>query len=126
MTGGQPDRSQPDRSQPAISAAEVDRVARLAHLDLAADQVARFAGQLGGVLDYARTLAALDTSGVEPTSHPSGLVNVLRADVVRPGLDPAEVLSQAPEAESGRFRVPAVLGSGPAETTGGAARGEPG
>jgi aspartyl-tRNA(Asn)/glutamyl-tRNA(Gln) amidotransferase subunit C len=38
---------------------------------------------------------------------------VLRPDVPRPGLDQAEVLAEAPVAESGRFRVPRILGDEP-------------
>ena len=38
------------------------------------------------------------------------LTNVLREDVVRPGLTPQEALSGAPDAEEQRFRVPRILG----------------
>jgi len=41
------------------------------------------------------------------------LVNVLRADEVRPVLDRDEVLEQAPAAEDGRFRVPRIMGEAP-------------
>jgi aspartyl-tRNA(Asn)/glutamyl-tRNA(Gln) amidotransferase subunit C len=34
---------------------------------------------------------------------------VFRADEIRPSLDRAEVLAQAPAAEDGRFRVPRIL-----------------
>jgi aspartyl-tRNA(Asn)/glutamyl-tRNA(Gln) amidotransferase subunit C len=37
------------------------------------------------------------------------LVNVLRADVARPGIDRDEVLAMAPAVEDGRFRVPRIL-----------------
>jgi aspartyl-tRNA(Asn)/glutamyl-tRNA(Gln) amidotransferase subunit C len=40
-------------------------------------------------------------------------VNVLRPDVVRPGISREEVLAAAPEAEDGRFRVPRILGEAP-------------
>ena len=56
-----------------------------------------------------RDVDALDTAGVPPTAHPLQLVNVLREDVPRPGLDRDEVLAMAPEAEDGRFRVPRIL-----------------
>ena len=53
-------------------------------------------------------MAALDTEGVEPTSHPMPLINVLRPDARRPGLRD-HVLAKAPAAEDGRFRVPRIL-----------------
>jgi len=93
-----------------ISREDVAHVARLARLDLSAGELDRFTTQLGAVLDYAAGVAALDTSGVDPTAHPLPLSNVLREDVVAPSLDHGEVLAQAPQAEGGRFRVPSILG----------------
>src|SRR4029079_12791986 len=69
--------------------------------------------ELGGILDYAAEVAALDTKDVPPTAHPVPLVNVLRADKARRGVDRDEVLGQAPAAEDGRFRVPRILGEAP-------------
>src|SRR5918997_2454970 len=99
----------PDR----IPRDDVAHVARLARLDLTEDELDRFTGQLGAVLEHAADVAALDTSGVPPTAHPLPLVNVLRDDTVVPSLDPAEVLAQAPAVEDGRFRVPRILGEAP-------------
>ncbi|MDQ4133580.1 MAG: Asp-tRNA(Asn)/Glu-tRNA(Gln) amidotransferase subunit GatC [Actinomycetota bacterium] len=100
-------------STPRISRDDVAHVARLARLDLADEELDRFTEQLGAVLDHAADVAALDTEGVPPTAHPLPLVNVLRDDTPRPGLDRDEVLAQAPAAEEGRFRVPPILGEAP-------------
>ena len=43
-------------------------------------------------------------------TQPYPLVNVLRDDVVAPGLDRDEVLAAAPDPVEGRFRVPPILG----------------
>lgn len=96
-----------------ISRADVAHVARLARLDLTEEELERFTGQLGAVLEYASNVAALDTSGVEPTMHPLPLRNVLRADVVVRSLDREEVLAQAPVVEADRFKVPPILGEAP-------------
>ena len=88
-------------------------VARLARLALTDEELDTYAEQLAAVLDHAAEVAALDTSGVEPTAHPLPLRNVLRDDEIRPSLDRAEVLSQAPAEEDGRFRVPRILGEAP-------------
>ena len=88
-------------------------MARLARLALTADELERFTGQLGAVLDHAQDVAALDTAGVPPTAHPLPLANVWREDVVVPGLDRDEVLAQAPSVEADRFRVPRILGEAP-------------
>ena len=96
-----------------ISRHDVVHVARLARLDLTDEELDRFTDQLGAVLEHAADVAALDTAGVPPTAHPLPLANVLRDD--RPGasLDRDEVLSQAPAAQDGRFRVPRILGEAP-------------
>ena len=96
-----------------LSREDAAYVARLARLDLTDEELETYAGQLATVLEHAAAVAALDTRDVEPTSHPLPLRNVLRADEVRPSLDRAEVLAQAPAAEDGRFRVPRILGEAP-------------
>ncbi|MEO7443379.1 MAG: Asp-tRNA(Asn)/Glu-tRNA(Gln) amidotransferase subunit GatC [Acidimicrobiales bacterium] len=96
-----------------ITAADVAYVARLARLKLTDEELSGFAEQLGAVLEHAAGVAALDTAGIPPTAHPLELSNVLRADEPTPSLDRDEVLAMAPEAESGRFRVPPILGESP-------------
>ena len=88
-------------------------MARLARLDLTDDELERFTGQLGAVLEHAADIAALDIADVPPTAHPLPLKNVLRPDEPVPSLDRDEVLEQAPAAEDGRFRVPRILGEAP-------------
>jgi aspartyl-tRNA(Asn)/glutamyl-tRNA(Gln) amidotransferase subunit C len=88
---------------------DVAHVANLARLELTDDELDTFTGQLANILDHAADVEALDVSDIPPTSHPYHLANVTRPDVVRPGVDRDEVLAQAPEAESGRFKVPTIL-----------------
>jgi aspartyl-tRNA(Asn)/glutamyl-tRNA(Gln) amidotransferase subunit C len=92
-----------------LTRADVEHVAQLARLALTDDEFEHFTGQLEVILDHAAQIAALDTHDVPPTAHPLPLVNVLRADVVRPSLPRDEVLAMAPAAEDGRFRVPRIL-----------------
>jgi len=92
-----------------LTRADVEHVARLARLALTEDEIERFTDQLAVILEHAADVAALDLADVEPTAHPLPLVNVLRPDTVRPGVDRAEVLAQAPAAEDGRFRVPRIM-----------------
>ena len=96
-----------------ITREDVAHVAKLARLEIAEDELDVFTEQLAAILAHADDLAALDTDGVAPTAHPLPLVNVLRDDLPRPGLDRAEVLAAAPAVEDDRFRVPPVLGEAP-------------
>lgn len=96
-----------------LSAAEVAHVARLARLELSEDEIARFAGQLSAVLEHVEAVRRLDTSGVPEMAHSMELVNVVRADEVRPSLDRLEVLAAAPATEDFRFLVPRILSEEP-------------
>lgn len=96
-----------------ISRADVEHAATLARLALTEDEIAALTVDLAKILDHAALVSALDTTDVPPTSHPIAMTNVLRPDVVRPGLEQAEVLAEAPAAEDRRFRVPRILGEEP-------------
>ena len=95
-----------DRLSPDV----VAKVARLARLELTADELDRATHQLGDMLDHFADIDALDLSDVEPINQPYPLRNVLRDDVEQPCLDRDEVLAAAPKSEDGRFWVPPVLG----------------
>jgi aspartyl-tRNA(Asn)/glutamyl-tRNA(Gln) amidotransferase subunit C len=91
--------------------AEVQRIAALARLALTPDEIDLFSRQLGEILAYANEVQALDTTGVEPTSHPLAAAPAWRDDTPVPSLDRDTVLAEAPGAsrQAGLFRVPKVL-----------------
>jgi aspartyl-tRNA(Asn)/glutamyl-tRNA(Gln) amidotransferase subunit C len=95
-----------------FSREDLRRVASLARLALSDEEHELFARQLAQVLEYARQVQSVDTSGVPPTSHPTGAISPLREDEVQPSLPREAALSQAPEADpaAGLFKVPRVLG----------------
>ena len=99
--------------RPPFTRDDVLHVANLARLGLSDDEIDRFTAQLVAILEHVEAVRALDTSDVRPTAHPLELVNVVRADEVAPTLERGEVLAQAPETESGRFKVPPILGEAP-------------
>jgi aspartyl-tRNA(Asn)/glutamyl-tRNA(Gln) amidotransferase subunit C len=115
-----------------ISREDVLRVAQLAHLDLAPEEVETYRGQLDEILSYVGKLQELDVSNVEPmtqmrprgadsTEHPShsatssagtatsGPEPELRDDVVVPCGVADAVLAEAPDAAKPFFRVPKVI-----------------
>jgi aspartyl-tRNA(Asn)/glutamyl-tRNA(Gln) amidotransferase subunit C len=96
-------------SEPRISPAEVEHVARLARLALSAEEKERMRQELEGILAYIDKLRALDTEGVEPTSHAVPLTSVMREDTPRPSLPQDEMLANAPERAGDLFRVPRII-----------------
>lgn len=104
-----------------ISREDVLRVAQLAHLDLAPEEVETYRGQLDEILSYVSKLQELDVSNVEPMTTvrpqnadsasiaPAGAEPELRDDVVVPCDVADAVLAEAPDAAKGFFRVPRVI-----------------
>jgi len=88
---------------------DIEKVARLARLELTEEEKETFGNQLGQVLTYMEQLNRLDTTGVEPTSHAIPLYNVFREDETKPSFLREEVLSIAPDQEDGNFKVPRII-----------------
>jgi len=95
--------------QPKITLQDVEHVARLARLELSGAEKERMRRELDGILSYIDKLRALDTTGVEPTSHAVPLTNVLRDDVEKPSLPRDEMLANAPDRHRDLFRVPRII-----------------
>ncbi len=93
-----------------LSMAEVERIAALARLTLTADEKALFAAQLARILEYASQVAEIEASDVPPMAAVTGDAPSERPDSRRPSLSRERTLSNAPDAASGLFRVPKVLG----------------
>ena len=93
----------------AISSEEVEHVARLARLELTAEEIERFRGQLSAILERAQRIQSLDLDDLPPTSHPVQLTNVWRPDDVVPVDDAEAIMANAPQREGTFFRVPRIL-----------------
>ena len=88
---------------------DVAYIARLARLDLTAEETALFQTQLAQVLEHAGKLAEVDLEGVEAAAHAFPIFDVLREDEPRPGLTQEEALRNAPRSARGLFIVPKVI-----------------
>lgn len=95
----------------SITFSEVERLARLARLDLTEDQVQRFTRQLADILEFARQVDAVDASAIDAADLTSSGDDRLRDDAVQPCLSRDEALGAAPDADpqDGLFKVPRVL-----------------
>ncbi len=88
---------------------DIEKVARLARLELSEEEKEIFGNQMEQILTYMDQLNRLDTSGVEPTSHAIPIYNVFRDDEVKPSFPHEEVLAIAPDEEEGHFKVPRII-----------------
>jgi aspartyl-tRNA(Asn)/glutamyl-tRNA(Gln) amidotransferase subunit C len=93
----------------AITRETVLHVARLARLELAADEVEPMRESLGKILRYVEELAELPTDGVPETAHVAAERAPLREDRLVPSLDTEAATSEAPRRSDGGFAVPAFV-----------------
>ena len=94
---------------PGIAREEVSRIAALARLSMSDAEIDGMQRDLAAILAFASALAAVDTTGVEPTAHVIPLATPMRADAPEPALDPVRALANAPEASDSAFVVPKVI-----------------
>ncbi len=94
----------------SISREDVRKVAVLARLELSDAEIDTMTAQMGDVLDYMSLLTEVDTDKVEPMAHALDVSDVFRDDTVRPSLERADALANAPRADGEYYLVPAVLG----------------
>jgi aspartyl-tRNA(Asn)/glutamyl-tRNA(Gln) amidotransferase subunit C len=92
-----------------IARDEVRRIAALARLSMDDAEIDRMQRDLASVLTYVEALAAVDTTGVEPTAHVIPLATPMRDDTPEPALDPTLAVANAPEASDSAFVVPKVI-----------------
>lgn len=94
---------------------DVAYVAKLARLELTADEIRTFGAQLHTLLEHVATLERLPVADVPATAQVIALRNVVREDVARPSLPHAQAMAGAPRAdgkpctERGYFRVPRII-----------------
>jgi aspartyl-tRNA(Asn)/glutamyl-tRNA(Gln) amidotransferase subunit C len=95
-----------------ISRAEVEHIADLARLELTEGEIEQLQSDLSQILEYVEQLNELDTTDVLPTSHVVVKGDVLSEDRVRPSFPREEILTNAPRAQEGFFRVHAIFEEG--------------
>jgi aspartyl-tRNA(Asn)/glutamyl-tRNA(Gln) amidotransferase subunit C len=95
---------------PSIGRDDVARLADLARIKLTDDEIDRYAGEFDAIMDAVASVSEVASEDVPATSHPIPITNVFREDTVTGTLTQEQALSGAPEAESGRFEVPQILG----------------
>jgi aspartyl-tRNA(Asn)/glutamyl-tRNA(Gln) amidotransferase subunit C len=88
---------------------DVRHVAGLARLELSEQERAVFQQQLEAILGHVESLAALDVSGIEPTSYPAPVYDVMREDSPGASLPREAVLANAPDQAQDQIRVPKVI-----------------
>ena len=92
-----------------LSLEDIRRIGDLARLELAPDELAAMQQELNGILALVDQMRAVDTTGVEPMSHPQAAMQRSREDAVTEADQRAAFQSIAPQVEDGLYLVPKVI-----------------
>lgn len=92
-----------------LTQADMTHLAHLARLAPDDARLARYSGQCADILRYMDSLAAVDTSGVEPLYSPVEHDAAYRPDEACRRRERAEILAGAPESDGRFFVVPRIV-----------------
>jgi aspartyl-tRNA(Asn)/glutamyl-tRNA(Gln) amidotransferase subunit C len=93
----------------SVDAATVRRIAHLARIAVAEDEVEHLRGELNAILAFVEQLSEVDVEGVEPMTSVIPMAMKKRPDEVSDGGIPDDILKDAPAAQDGFFVVPKVV-----------------
>lgn len=93
----------------SVDAATVRRIAHLARIAVADDEIEHLQGELNSILAWVEQLQAVDVEGVEPMTSVTPMKTRMREDVVNDGEKPADIVKNAPMSDENFFLVPKVV-----------------
>lgn len=97
----------------SLNAQDIARIANLARLELHPEESERMLAQINGFFAIVEKMRAVDTTGVEPLTHPVEVVQDvrlrLREDVASEPNQREANQKSAPAVENGLFLVPKVI-----------------
>jgi len=92
-----------------LSREQITRIALLARLELSEAETTDMGEKLNDILAMVDQMSAVDTSNVEPMSHPQEVMQRLREDAVMESNQRELFQSIAPAVEDGLYLVPKVI-----------------
>ena len=93
----------------SLDPATVRRIASLARIRVADDELPRLQAELNGILGWIEQLNEVNVDGVEPLTGAVQMALAMREDVVTDGGYPDKVLATAPERAGDFYAVPKVV-----------------
>jgi aspartyl-tRNA(Asn)/glutamyl-tRNA(Gln) amidotransferase subunit C len=93
----------------SVDAATVRRIAHLARIAVAEQEVEHLQGELNAMLAFVEQLSEVNVDGVEPMTSVMPMEMKKRLDVVNDGEIADQVVANAPEAQDHFFLVPKVV-----------------
>jgi aspartyl-tRNA(Asn)/glutamyl-tRNA(Gln) amidotransferase subunit C len=92
-----------------LSKDEVKHIATLARIGITEKEMDKFSDDLSSILDWIKQLEEVDTAGVFPTEHITGMNDVAREDRVSAFAEREKIVELFPESKNGYDKVKSVL-----------------
>jgi aspartyl-tRNA(Asn)/glutamyl-tRNA(Gln) amidotransferase subunit C len=93
----------------SVDAQTVRRIAHLARIAVADEEIPHLQGELNAILAFVEQLEAVDVANVEPMTSVTPMAMKKRADIVTDGEIAEQILRNAPATQDGFFLVPKVV-----------------
>lgn len=93
----------------SVDAATVRRIAQLARIAVADDEVEHLRGELNAILAFVEQLSEVDVEGVEPMTSVTPMRMKQREDIVTNGEIAEKIVQNAPATDDNFFLVPKVV-----------------
>jgi aspartyl-tRNA(Asn)/glutamyl-tRNA(Gln) amidotransferase subunit C len=93
----------------SVDAATIRRIAHLARIAVAENEVDHLRGEVNAILAFVEQLQEVNVDGVEPMTSVTPMTMRMRDDVVTDGDRAAEIVQNAPVTEDNYFVVPKVI-----------------
>jgi aspartyl-tRNA(Asn)/glutamyl-tRNA(Gln) amidotransferase subunit C len=93
----------------SVDAETVRRVAHLARIAVADEEIEHLQGELNAILAFVEQLAEVDVEGVEPMTSVTPMAMKMRKDEVTDGGIVDAIMANAPAREDHFFLVPKVV-----------------
>jgi len=93
----------------SVDAATVRRVAHLARIAVAENEVEGLRGELNAILAFVEQLGEVDVDGVQPMTSVTPMAMKMRDDTVTDGGIADDIIANAPAHEHHFFLVPKVV-----------------
>jgi len=93
----------------SVDAATVRRIAHLARIAVAEDEVEHLRSEINAILAFVEQLDEVDVTGIEPMTSVTPMAMKKRADIVTDGEIAEDIVRNAPQTEDNFFLVPKVV-----------------
>jgi aspartyl-tRNA(Asn)/glutamyl-tRNA(Gln) amidotransferase subunit C len=93
----------------AVDAATVRRIAHLARIAVADEEIEPLQGELNAILAFVEQLSEVNVEGIEPMTSVTPMEMKQRPDAVTEGGIPDDIIKNAPMTEDHFFVVPKVV-----------------